>query len=244
MTEKSNQSSRLRSIAVRWFAPVLFFFSTGRIDAPSPPPLLTCPIVQFHTRPVSSLDLRLFRSGKHEDLRCCVGRRRGWKGRKNGRGDRSPESVEKWRYQRATRSDGLPWNEGLPGPGIGRREVSLRGETGCEVRDYSRDTDSAKIGADPPVTLFQLSIGRLDRRIIAEVCSSRRRLSKLFIVDITFYSRRAAAARRPDGASAVTRDGGCEEQEKKKEKKTDERDTSCMSEFVRLRECETRRAYE
>lgn len=61
VTEKSNQSSRLRSIAVRWFAPVLFF-STGKIDALSPPPLLTRLIVQFHTRPVSSLDLRLFQS--------------------------------------------------------------------------------------------------------------------------------------------------------------------------------------
>ncbi|KAL6267515.1 hypothetical protein P5V15_000589 [Pogonomyrmex californicus] len=64
---------------------------------------------------------------------------------------------------------------------------------------------------------------------IAEVCSSRRRLSKLFIIDITFYSRRAAAARRPDRASVVSRNGGCGEKEKE-EKKTDGRDTSCMSE--------------
>lgn len=40
----------------------------------------------------------------------------------------------------------------------------------------------------------------------------------------------------------VSRDGGCGKKEKRKE--TDERDTSCMSEFVRLRECETKRAYE
>lgn len=114
----------------------------------------------------------------------------------------------KWRYQRATRSDGLPWEEGLPVRELDGEKLHF----GCEVCD-SRDTDSAtkRIRRSPS------SSSRSDARSsdIAEVCSSRRRLSKLFIVDITFYSRRAAAARRPDGASVVTRDGGCGEEEKK-----------------------------
>lgn len=144
---------------------------------------------------------------------------------------------EKRRYQRATRSDGLPWNEGLP-----VRELDgekLRGENGCEVRD-SRDTDSAtkRIRRSPS------SSSRSEARSsdIAEVCSSRRRLSKLFIVHITFYSRRAAAARRPDGASVVSRDGGCGEKEKKE--KNGRTGHELYERIVRLREYETRRAYE
>lgn len=121
----------------------------------------------------------------------------------------------KRRYQRATRSDGLAWDEGLPVRELDGEKLHFEKKNGCEVRD-SRDTDSAtkRIRRSPS------SSSRSEARSsdIAEVCSSRRRLSKLFIVDITFYSRRAAAARRPDGASVVSRDGGCGEKEKRKKR--------------------------
>lgn len=136
-----------------------------------------------------------------------------------------------------------PGDEGLPVREIRQREALFWGETGCRSTRLARHRFRRRSGNRRSPSSSSRSEARSSD--IAEVCSSRRRLSKLFIVDITFYSRRAAAARRPDGASVVSRDGGCGKKEKKKEKRnTDERDTSCMSEFVRLRECETRRAYE
>lgn len=157
-----------------------------------------------------------------------------WRGR-----DRGPA----WKTALPTR-DVKRWptlGRGSPLPGIQTaRSFTSRRKTDGEVRD-SRDTDSTtkRIRRSPS------SSSRSEARSsdIAEVCSSRRRLSKLFIVDITFYSRRAAAARRPDGASAVTRDGGCGGKRKKKKNGRTGHEL-CMSEFVRLRECETRRAYE
>lgn len=56
---------------------------------------------------------------------------------------------EKRRYQRATQSDGLPWGEELPVRELDGEKLYFEEK---RVRD-SRDK------ADPPVTLFQLSIG-------------------------------------------------------------------------------------
>jgi len=118
--------------------------------------------------------------------------------------------------QRATQSDGLLWDEELPVREKFDGEKSfISRRHKCEVRDL-RDTDSVtkRIRRSPS------SSSRSEARSsdIAEVCSSRRRLSKLFIVDITFYSRRAAAARRPDGASVLSRNGGCGGIKEKEEK--------------------------
>jgi len=74
-SEKSNQSSILHSIAVRWFASVLFFFQPG--ESMRRRRRRCCFIVQFYTRPVSSLDLRLFQSGS---MRITMLRRRMWRG--------------------------------------------------------------------------------------------------------------------------------------------------------------------
>lgn len=123
-----------------------------RIDAPPPSSSPTRLIVQFHMRPVSSLDLRLFQSGgtKITLLRASASERRGGGERKKGDGRKS--AWKRGRHQRATQSDGLPWDKKLPCPGITRREASLREEF--------NDSALYELGdeVDPPgITLFQLS---------------------------------------------------------------------------------------
>lgn len=135
--------------------------------------------------------------------------RRRWEETRNGRSGRSPA----WRngVTNARREAmAYPGTKGLPVRGNRRREALFRGETGAKFATPIRRS------AGQPSSSSRSEARSSD---IAEVCSSRRRLSKLFIVDITFYSRRAAAARRPDGASVVSRDGGCGEEEKKGGKK-------------------------
>lgn len=114
-----------------------------------------------------------------------------------------------------------PGTRKLPCPGITRREASLRGDTSLLA---TRAIYGLGDEADPPDhPLPALDGGSTSRRFVHR---ARQRLSKLFIANITFYSRRTAAARRPDGTSAVSRDGGCGE-EKKRKKKMNGRDTSC-----------------
>lgn len=74
--------------------------------------------------------------------------------------ERSKPGVEKERrYQRATRSDGLsPGTRSSLSGKLDGEKLYFEEKTGGEVRD-SRDTDSGDGKRDPPVTLFQLSIG-------------------------------------------------------------------------------------
>lgn len=67
------------------------------------------------------------------------------------------ERRGKRRYQRATQSDGLPWNEGIPvqeldGEKLHFEEKRVRGSRLARYR-FDDEADP------PPVTLFQLSIG-------------------------------------------------------------------------------------
>ena len=173
-------------------------------------------------------------------LRCCFERRHQRRIVTRSAG-RVREAVGSQRGKRGVinarrKAMAYPGTRKLPCPGITRREASLRGDTSLLA---TRTIYGLGDEADPPDhPLPALDGGSTSRRFVHR---ARQRLSKLFIANITFYSRRTAAARRPDGTSAVSRDGGCGE--KRREKKNERTGHELLYDRS-LRECETRRAYE